>query len=173
MNVNVFAVDGTTPLTLTTNLTGLPTVVGETYSIHTSINGIDTSYTAEYSSSDRTVATVDSTGFVRAVGEGTYTITAHVDGATDVTSSSVTVTIPDAPVIEEVSLSIAGGIVTPTGTNLLSIKGVTVDGIVVDEFAKISDTEFKFVASAHEAGTVDVVFDNYSGTPVTVVGTYA
>jgi hypothetical protein len=176
MNVNVFAVDGTTPLTIAkdSNWDDLPQAVGTTISLHTSINGIDTSYAAEYSSSDRTVATVDSTGFVRAVGEGTYTITAHVDGATDVVSDLITVGFPATPTITtEPPLSLGyGGVFNVIGTNLQTVYKITVDGIVVDEFAKIGGTELKFLVPMHEAGTVDVVFDNYSGTPVTIEGTY-
>ena len=89
-----------------------------------------------WSSSDTAVATVDSTGFVRARSDGTVDITAELDGVSG--GSDVTVLAgagpDDAPTVTSVSPSPVpeGGSATVTGSNFASTTGgntVTVDGV--------------------------------------------
>jgi hypothetical protein len=165
VNVNVFAVDGDTLLLQSVDATNLPTKVGEVGRLHSKVNGIDTSYAATYTSSDMSVARVDSTGYVEVVGVGTYNITSHIAGCVDTITTTITTQRPDKATSDGIDeLPVAGGVVNITGTNLTAIKAITIDGIAVDEFAKLdSGNQVFFVAPPHPAGNVVIKIDGYWG----------
>jgi hypothetical protein len=167
VNVNVFAVDGDTKLVQTVNFTNLPSVVGKYGAIHSKVNGIDTSNATDYTSSDTAVARVDTTGFVVAVGTGSYTITAHIDGSEDVVSDEVVVTAPEVATLDTIpDLPTNGGVVSLTGTGLDAMKLITIDGVEVEEWNVKSATELDIVAPKHETGEVEVKLDGHWGNVV-------
>ncbi|MDR3116370.1 MAG: hypothetical protein LBT91_00815, partial [Bifidobacteriaceae bacterium] len=115
------------------------------------------------------------TGLVTVVGAGTYTVTSHIDGCADVTSTSQTATAPQiATVVAGQNLPIAGGAATLTGTSLGGISKISVDGDEVREWSVKSDTELAIVVPAHTAGDVPLQISGYwSNTVVTEDVTYA
>jgi hypothetical protein len=87
------------------------------------------------------------------------------------------VTTPTAPTLDTISdtVPVAGGVFSVTADEFPHPKGLTVDGVVITEWAISEDKKtLSFVAPAHAAGEVDLVIDGYwTGNPVKATLTYA
>ena len=145
---------------ITIDKTELSLVAGESDTLVITVSPVGT--TATYASSDEAVATIDSTGKVTAVGEGTATVTATLEDGTEV---SCTVTVTKAPVEETVTLnattlSLAEGgsativaNVTPAGTKV-SFSSNDTDVATVDANGKVT---------AVGEGTADIIVATAAG----------
>ena len=120
--------------------------VGETIALSVTVSPEDaTAKAVKWTSSDETVATVDNTGFVTAVGAGTAIITAACQDV----SATCTVTVNAKPVVDPKNPSIA---ITPTGVELT--EGETAE-LRADKTDIDEDAEVIWTSSNPEVAMVD------------------
>ena len=103
-----------------------------------------------WSSSDESAATVDASGLVTGVAEGTATITATTDGVSG--SAEISVFVPDVPVSVRVSPS--SGSVTVGGTLSLSAQAFDAKGRVVADARFSWSSRDESVATVNASGLV-------------------
>ena len=141
--------------TLSTQESNITLLKEATQNVGAAVTG-DTGWTISYESSNGSVATVDTTGTVKAVGEGTCTITisATKDGADSIEPKTVSVTVAKdgatavQPVVNGDQVTISGDTVV---TNLEDVA-VSDSRIVID--AKMSSNQVTFSMAAESVSAL-------------------
>jgi hypothetical protein len=121
--------------------------------------------TVQWATSNASIATVSSAGVVTAVGEGTATVSATVEGKT----GEAEVAVSRVPVAS-VRLTPRTMVLQPGATRQLTAAALDADGNVLDARAITWTTDAPSVATVSTAGLVQAVAPGYADITATVEG---
>ena len=121
--------------------------------------------TVQWATSNASIATVSSAGVVTAVGEGTATVSATVEGKT----GQAEIAVSRAPVAS-VRLTPRTMVLEPGATRQLTAAALDADGNVVEGRAIAWTTDAPSVATVSAAGLVQAVAPGYADITATVEG---